>query len=263
MTNKFNIIYVLIFLTLRVLNTVNAETFAECDGVDEETFVASSSSCNAYIYCLGEESMMGECAEDEYFDAESQGCDDANVVPCFLDEEGDEEEEDEEGEEEDEEEEEPITTTTAATTTTTTPANPIETTFDPLSIPPVILDTCPNVDDPSQIVLMASSQSCSDYYMCYHGHAIEMHCTNHLHFNANTGKCDFPEYVQCAINRPNANKCLPHVTDFFPHPEKCNYFYYCIKGFLTVQQCPFYYGWDIERRSCVQLSQAKCYNNAK
>jgi len=53
------------------------------------------------------------------------------------------------------------------------------------------------------------------------------------------------------------------MTEFFPHPDNCNYFYYCIKGFLTLQQCPFYYGWDIERRSCVQIGVAKCYGNSR
>lgn len=58
-----------------------------------------------------------------------------------------------------------------------------------------------------------------------------------------------------------AHKCLPHVNNFFPHPHNCNYFIYCIKGYETIQQCPFYYGWDIERRTCVHMKQAKCYAN--
>ncbi|XP_036327544.1 peritrophin-1-like [Rhagoletis pomonella] len=107
------------------------------------------------------------------------------------------------------------------------------------------------------------AQSCTDYFLCYHGHPIEMRCTDNLHFNIYTAKCDFPENVQCMLDRPNANKCLPHVTDFFPHSQNCNYFYYCIRGFLTLQQCPFYYGWDIERRACVLIKQAKCFEGSK
>ncbi|EDX15732.1 GD17570 [Drosophila simulans] len=110
---------------------------------------------------------------------------------------------------------------------------------------------------------MASNNSCTNYYLCYHGHAMEMHCDNELYFNSLSGQCDYPDKVQCAFEDPRSHKCLPHMTEFFPHPDNCNYFYYCIKGFLTLQQCPFYYGWDIERRSCVQIGVAKCYGNSR
>ncbi|CAD7005125.1 unnamed protein product [Ceratitis capitata] len=254
----------IIFLVLLVSAT-RADTFEECENAPDDTFVSSLESCQMYIYCNGDDSYSGECDEGQYFDGDA--CDAAENVYCPLDDES------ETDPEEPEEPDEPSVTSTSTTTTTvmttltpqtaTTNTGSSTSTLEPMAIAPVVREQCPSTDDLNEIVLLANTQSCTMYYLCYHGYPIEMRCTDNLHFNIQTAKCDFPENVHCMIDRPNANKCLPHVTDFFPHPEKCNYFYYCIKGFLTVQQCPFYYGWDIERRSCVFLGQAKCVEGSK
>ncbi|XP_043071310.1 peritrophin-1 isoform X2 [Drosophila grimshawi] len=223
----------------------HGDIFEECEDVESESFVSSWQSCQSYVYCDGDESMLGECDEGQYFDPETSSCDDAANVKCFLDEV-------DEPSVEEEPEPEP-----------TPPVMEQPTDVEIVNTAPVVKPNCPNSDDPSQVIFMANNASCADYYLCYHGHAIEMHCTNQLHFNGLTGQCDYPENVHCPLDEPSAHKCLPHITDFFPHPDKCSYFYYCIKGFLTLQQCPFYYGWDIERRSCVQLNVAKCYGNSR
>ncbi|KAH8259169.1 hypothetical protein KR026_000270, partial [Drosophila bipectinata] len=252
-----------IYLCLVLLWTSHrssADHFDECDGVEDETFVQSWESCQSYVYCQGEDSIKGDCDDGEYFDGETGGCDAAANVQCFLDEV------DEPAEPEPEPEPEEPEDGNDSTPPTEAPSPPIQeppTEVDFLDIAPVVKPNCPFSDDPSQVILMASNESCSNYYLCYHGHAMEMHCTNQLYFNSISGQCDLRENVQCALDDPRDHKCLPHMTEFFPHPDKCNYFYYCIKGFLTLQQCPFYYGWDIERRSCVQINVAKCYGNSK
>uniref|UniRef100_A0A0A1XAV7 Peritrophin-44 n=1 Tax=Zeugodacus cucurbitae TaxID=28588 RepID=A0A0A1XAV7_ZEUCU len=263
---------ILLWLSLS-LRITSADIFEECENVPKETFVKSLQSCQMYIYCDDNDSYSAECDEGQYFDGDA--CDDAENVYCPLDESGEADPGDPVESEEPEYPEEPeetvapvtskpiITTTTTQSPQTTTKNEIITSTLEPIAIAPVVRDHCPTVEDPNTIVFTANTQSCTSYYLCYHGQAIDMRCTDNLHFNIHTAKCDFPEKVQCMIDRPNANKCLPHVTDFFPHPQKCNYFYYCIKGFLTVQQCPFYYGWDIERRSCVLLDQAKCFVGSK
>ncbi|XP_039966142.1 uncharacterized protein LOC120778426 [Bactrocera tryoni] len=266
---RYQMILMAFILMLPYLRVTNAEIFEECENEPDDTFVKSSQSCQMYIYCNGDDSYSGECDEGQYFDGDA--CDDAENVYCFLDDIGETDPEDpvESEEPEDPEETEPAVTTrpTAATTTEIpqiTTNNDLSTsTLEAIVVAPVVRDHCPTVEDPQTIVFTANNQSCTGYYLCYHGQAIEMRCTDNLHFNIHTAKCDFPENVQCMMDRPNANKCLPQVTDFFPHPQKCNYFYYCIKGFLTVQQCPFYYGWDIERRACVLLDQAKCFEGSR
>ncbi|XP_067643682.1 probable chitinase 10 [Eurosta solidaginis] len=255
-----NICSVIVISLIVTFHSSCAITYKECENAPEDTFVNSLESCQMYIYCDGDDSYSGECDEGQYFDGES--CDDAENVYCALDDTD---------EPEPERPDQAVTVVPPTVIIPTMPAlienttNIVDSTStsDPLIITPVVRDHCPDIDDAQQIVLMPNKQTCTDYYLCYHGHAIEMRCTDNLHFNIQNGKCDFPEHAQCLIDRPNANKCLPHVTDFFPHPANCNYFYYCIRGFLTVQQCPFYYGWDIERRSCVQMGQAKCFGGSK
>ncbi|XP_053956858.1 probable chitinase 10 [Anastrepha ludens] len=263
---EYETIYPIIMIYLIFsFHTAYAATFEECENADEGTFVKSSESCQNYIYCDGESSYSGECDEGEYFDGDS--CDDASNVYCALD---DQDVTIPEVTGASEVTEEPVASSPTTTTITnqqlpqsTHTSGESTSTSEPITIAPVVKDQCPAVDDPEQIVLTLNMQSCTDYYLCYHGHPIEMRCSDNLHFNIHTAKCDFPENVQCMLDRPNANKCLAHVIDFFPHPHNCNYFYYCIKGFLTVQQCPFYYGWDIERRACVLISQAKCFEGSR
>lgn len=189
---KNNFLIVFIISIIYLLTVINAETFEECEGF-EDTYVASSESCSSYIYCDGDDSIMDECEDGEYFDVDNQYCDAQENVFCPLDNvDG--------GEEEPEEPEEPEeVVTTPVVTTTTAPDVNVTTPMDILDIPPVIRDSCPSADDPNQIVLIANSNSCSDYYVCYHGHALEMHCMDHLHFNTLTGKCDFPENAHCKV----------------------------------------------------------------
>ncbi|KAM8708362.1 hypothetical protein ACLKA7_015351 [Drosophila subpalustris] len=246
-----------LFLCLVVvcsLKNVHGDDFEECADSEAGTFVASWESCQSYVYCDGAESLLGQCDDGEYFDPESGSCDAAENVKCFLDEVDEPPVQEETDEEEEEEPLDPEPTP---------PNLDKPTDVDFLNIAPVVKPTCPHSDDPSQIILMPNNASCDGYYLCYHGHAMEMHCTNQLHFNAQTGQCDYPENAQCELARPTIHKCLPHMTDFFPHPDKCSYFYYCIKGYMTLQQCPFHYGWDIERRSCVHLNAAKCFGTSR
>ncbi|KAH8307133.1 hypothetical protein KR044_005625, partial [Drosophila immigrans] len=194
------------------LRHVHGDVFEECSNSQEGSFVASWENCQSYVYCDGDDSIVGQCDEGEYFDPESGACDLATNVRCFLDEVDEPsvlEEEEEEEEAETDDVEEPL----EPEPTPPTMDNP--TTVDILNIAPVVKPNCPHSDDPSQLA------------------------------------------------EPTAHKCLPHMTDFFPHPDKCSYFYYCIKGFLTLQQCPFFYGWDIERRSCVHLNAAKCFATSR
>lgn len=60
-----------------------------------------------------------------------------------------------------------------------------------------------------------------------------------------------------AVGRP---KCLPDVEETFAHPLKCEYYYKCVYGFLTILRCNFYYGWDFQLKQCVPIHEAKCLN---
>ncbi|XP_005191191.2 uncharacterized protein LOC101894463 [Musca domestica] len=121
---------------------------------------------------------------------------------------------------------------------------------------------CPAVDDPSNLVFLQNPKSCSDYFMCYHGEPIAMHCSHSLHFDIKTHKCDYPENVQCQLHFFSPReKCQAHTVDVFPHPTNCNYYYMCRLGYLLVMQCPPNMDWDYNRNVCVLRGRANCYSN--
>ncbi|XP_017086338.1 uncharacterized protein LOC108118258 [Drosophila eugracilis] len=45
-------------------------------------------------------------------------------------------------------------------------------------------------------------------------------------------------------------QCRQGVTKRFSYPQNCNYFYYCVDGFLLVEQCPIGYAFDSETGAC-------------
>lgn len=45
-------------------------------------------------------------------------------------------------------------------------------------------------------------------------------------------------------------QCHQGVTKRFSYPQNCNYFYYCVDGFLLVEQCPFGYAFNNETGAC-------------
>lgn len=101
------------------------------------------------------------------------------------------------------------------------------------------------------------------YYICYHGKPMPMNCPAHLHWNEQIGKCDTPENAKCDIRPNNANAtdyptCPDDALKFFPHPDNCNWFLYCNKGHMTVQQCPYAHLWDYKVEKCLDRNIAKC-----
>ncbi|EDV39479.1 uncharacterized protein Dana_GF24469 [Drosophila ananassae] len=272
-----------------VLGQSQADVFDECNGADRFSFVESPKSCAHYIYCDGDDSYDGECEDREYFSAELQLCEPMGDIDCRSglpipaestnntpnSESAPAPSENNSGPETE------VVSSTVATTLSTTVAPPgpsvtvtsrpptnetggtISTGLYP-SIEVAVTTLCPRQDNQSRIVLMPNRNSCSDYFICYQGDPLPMSCAASLHFNSRSGKCDHPENVKCLSMSSNPREqCKRHTIDVYPHPDNCNYFYQCRLGFLIVQQCPFFYGWDYEKRSCVALSQAKCYNKVQ
>lgn len=58
-----------------------------------------------------------------------------------------------------------------------------------------------------------------------------------------------------AGSRPH---CDTSADGYYPHGQRCEYYYSCIGGYLTIVRCPYKYGWDYAEKQCKPLSQAKC-----
>ncbi|XP_034658423.1 uncharacterized protein LOC117895123 [Drosophila subobscura] len=271
-----------VFLIVMVLifGICQADNFVECNG-NESGFISSAKSCAHYIFCNGNDSYDGECPDGEYFSSDTEMCEPMGDIDCRT---GMAVETDNTSSLEsstdnliivntesilvgDSVASTTLNTTLAATSLNVTPPPTYadgpdsNTTIFPPSVDIIVASICPRDDNKSRIILMASQKSCTDYYVCYQGQPYPMNCAVSLHFNHRTGKCDHPENVRCLATTINPREqCKRHTMDIYPHPDNCNYFYQCRLGYLIVQQCPFLYGWDHEKRSCVVLSKAKCYN---
>ncbi|EDV97480.1 GH14678 [Drosophila grimshawi] len=47
---------------------------------------------------------------------------------------------------------------------------------------------------------------------------------------------------------------------YHPHPQRCEYYYSCIDGYLTIVRCPYKYGWDYAQQQCKPLSEVRCFS---
>ncbi|KAH8404515.1 hypothetical protein KR222_010141 [Zaprionus bogoriensis] len=52
--------------------------------------------------------------------------------------------------------------------------------------------------------------------------------------------------------------CDTAADGFYPHRERCEYYYSCLGGFLSIVRCPYRHGWDYAAGLCKPLAQAKC-----
>ncbi|KAH8404491.1 hypothetical protein KR222_006621 [Zaprionus bogoriensis] len=250
------------------------DVFEECNAANDQQFVLSPKGCTYFILCNGEDSHEGECPEGDRFNAGEQMCELMEDIDCRtgLPIAGDAA---------DAGMAEQLSTATAAPVeveeSTSSAANTDQpsssvasvasTTSPPLAVSPItsiVATYCPATDSPNQIVLIAHDKSCTEYFICYRGQPIAMSCAASLHFNVRTGKCDRAEIVKCMTSTISVREqCKRDTVDIYPHPDNCNYYYYCRSGYLMLQQCPFFYGWDYDKRSCVAISQAKCYGRSQ
>ncbi|XP_037812819.1 uncharacterized protein LOC119604327 [Lucilia sericata] len=65
------------------------------------------------------------------------------------------------------------------------------------------------------------------------------------------------------VDRPSRPKCARHTNSYYPHFERCEYYYKCVAGYLTILRCNFYQAWDYQKEMCVPYNIVQCYGTAK
>lgn len=237
-------------------------------------FLSYPDDCSSFITC-DDPAYLGTCGDDYYFDELEQSCDDKEFVQCGSDTTTSTTTTTTTTTEE------PTTTTTTTTTeapTTTTSTTAITTSTTEVKVPettstttekvttarPTSSSTAPSSSTASPSISSSTSSpnnekctengafipsrtSCMDYYFCLDGEPMLMQCANNLYFNPSKGKCDFKENVQCSVTKPTCDK---NSNQFFPHETSCNFFYFCSGEHLSLQQCPYFYYWDVEENEC-------------
>ncbi|XP_073841587.1 uncharacterized protein [Musca autumnalis] len=61
-------------------------------------------------------------------------------------------------------------------------------------------------------------------------------------------------------NRPTCNRL---EDSFHPHPVRCEYYYRCMRGYLTIFRCNLLHAWDYEKKMCLPSKEVQCYGDSK
>ncbi|XP_037956389.1 peritrophin-44-like [Teleopsis dalmanni] len=127
---------------------------------------------------------------------------------------------------------------------------------------------------------VAHPSNCNQYIQCDGLRSTLGTCPEGTYFNAEVLSCDSSNSV-CKKKEPTTEEstdpqvnnieptssstdrplCTSWFDQQFPHPHNCQYYYYCVKGFLTIRRCHIGFGWDFELQKCVSMQDAKCFKS--
>ncbi|EDW70063.1 chondroitin proteoglycan-2 [Drosophila virilis] len=153
-----------------------------------------------------------------------------------------------------------------------------------------VFPQCANVDVDTFVMAI---DDCASYIYCNGENSFRDSCPNQTYFDAKAQECAFDDAGVCleasgtttAAALPSENNdelqaastapaapedtpapagSRPHCDasgdGYHPHPERCEYYYSCIGGYLTIVRCPYTYGWDYAQQQCKPLSEAQCFS---
>ncbi|KAM7356083.1 uncharacterized protein ACRADG_001934 [Cochliomyia hominivorax] len=68
------------------------------------------------------------------------------------------------------------------------------------------------------------------------------------------------EHTPLVATRP---KCVRNLDSYYPHYQRCEYYFKCISGYLTILRCNFNHAWDYQREMCVPFNMVRCYGKSR
>lgn len=80
--------------------------------------------------------------------------------------------------------------------------------------------------------------SCSRFIQCINVDAVEEHCAEGLHYNAETQQCMDPSRANCTVeDHPCPRWSDPEDMVYLSNPRSCDRFYLCFNGEAKPHQC--------------------------
>ncbi|XP_017128380.1 protein obstructor-E-like [Drosophila elegans] len=100
-------------------------------------------------------------------------------------------------------------------------------------------------------------RTCTKYVLCFDGTPVIQQCSDGLQYNAQTDRCDYPQYVDCADNlciRQNNPDDIVYIAS----KAKCDKYFVCMNGLPMVQNCTSGLQYNPTTQSCDFPSRVNC-----
>ncbi|KAG5673856.1 hypothetical protein PVAND_003867 [Polypedilum vanderplanki] len=194
--------------------------------------------CNYFIICQNESPRVERCPDQSIFDSSVSSCVRGDPQTCEI-----------------------FTTTTESTTSIS------------IDVTTQFPTECPMVDDISNPVFLPDHEDCSKYYLCFNATKYERNCADGLFWDVIHDRCDFPENVDCSLQRTTG---LTTTTErqficdewltcpitvqfvYLPHMTNCARYFFCNLGVRHLRTCSYGEIFDVATLQCAHPQTALC-----
>ncbi|XP_037083212.1 protein obstructor-E-like, partial [Pollicipes pollicipes] len=97
--------------------------------------------------------------------------------------------------------------------------------------------------------------SCTRYWTCWNGTAVEQFCNGGLLYNEQTHSCDWPQFVSDCQKHP---LCVEDANGNVPLGKSCERYWSCQGGYPRLMRCPATLVFDKISRRCVHPPTDDC-----
>jgi len=100
-------------------------------------------------------------------------------------------------------------------------------------------------------------RTCTKYVLCYYGIPVLRECLDGLQYNAETDRCDFPEFVDCVDNECH-QEITPRDIVYIASKAHCNKYYICSDGKAFSQECTNGLYFNPAKKACDFKTSVDC-----
>ncbi|BFF96894.1 protein obstructor-E [Drosophila madeirensis] len=100
-------------------------------------------------------------------------------------------------------------------------------------------------------------RTCTKYVLCFDGTPVLRQCSDGLQYNAQTDRCDYPQFVDCVDNlcvRQNNPADIVYIAS----KSLCDKYFVCVDGLPQVQNCTRGLQYNPATTSCDFPSKVNC-----
>ncbi|KAH8379044.1 hypothetical protein KR009_002817 [Drosophila setifemur] len=147
----------------------------------------------------------------------------------------------------------------------------------------------PQCDNADPDTFVKAIDDCASYVYCNGEDSFRDSCPEHTFFDESSQECAFDDAGTClrgSDGEPEASSSTPPIVAIgtspapspaaapgaarpqcdssgdgvHPHPQRCEYYYRCLSGYLTIVRCPLNSAFDFATDQCLPKAEAQCYS---